>query len=779
MAYNEWDDSTTPLPNTDDMRYALLKKLTAPAKAAIENMPGSAFVQGLMPIVNFPGQILGSTIYGVGKQIADPENADFNKDTTEAMRATYYTPPSRAGREYQESIASALEASKLPPYIGHMPPARFNANDARVLAKQNIERAREFKNIPEDFSNAQSGFQRESNLGGQTYGARLQGAANEVGDVMARRQAQGKSAIPGVQVFSDLVPETNLYAVRPSGSQGQVIRETPTELNPRYNITDESHLTRDLARVLNRDEPVKDLEIRTREQPFTNFVPDNFVKSANELFKDFITPRLQAEFPGLQNEELLRAAQVKYGSGLNAWMKAQLEDFAKTPETQAYNVAAMSTVENNPDRFENRLNTLHDVLVVPPSVKLEGMKAGDSWVMRNMQNYLAEHLGTPTDPMLQDVINTGKTIVPAETLQDYAADNARTASSFRNRTGMPTEGVVRPQLVEKMPELRNVEAQLEQLQTEFNDLVNANPGIQPAQIPGIKELYKEKKQLTKVKDKLAEQVANLEKAVMYEDYMDTMVRPIKESSFVEDLSPIHAQRFPMIPTNKEYTYQIDLPDELQSLGADVVRELELGLITPEAAKSLSVPSAARMKLELQAQREKALATAEKANIEQLKSYILQETQSLPQDGKYGKGVVVKFDSTVPKDLLQKAMSSETEWMDHCIGRAGSPEKQILSRKAKALGKDNVSSDDKYVGYVPMLLAHKPGRVVPKGSSGTSTTWMSDFLTGDGEGRSFRDDATGVPFATMKVKKLSTGPNAGKYSIGEFFGYKDSNVDGPW
>jgi hypothetical protein len=117
MPYDELGNyiSGDEVPSTDEMKFELLKKLTAPAKAAIEHMPGSAFVQGVMPIVNFPGQIAGSTAYGVGKQIASPETADFNKDTAEAMRATYYTPPSKAGQEYQEALTRALETSKLPP----------------------------------------------------------------------------------------------------------------------------------------------------------------------------------------------------------------------------------------------------------------------------------------------------------------------------------------------------------------------------------------------------------------------------------------------------------------------------------------------------------------------------------------------------------------------------------------------------------------------------------------------------------------------------------------
>ena len=486
MPYDELGNyiSGDEIPSADEMRFELLKKMTAPAKAAIAHMPGSAFVQGLMPIVNFPGQILGSTAYGIGKQIADPENANFNKDTTEAMRATYYTPPSRGGKDYQEALMHALEASKLPPYIGHMPPMRFNANDARVLAKQGIETGREIRAIPEDFRAAQSGATRLNYKDEPTYGARLQGTTEDIGDALARieaRKSEYSPAMPGsVQVFSDMVPDTRMYAVRPTGSQGQVLREVPTELNPSYNVANEANLTLDLENILSRSKPTKDLEIRTREQPFTNFVPDNFGRSANDLFKDFIMPRLQAEFPGLENEDLLRAARVKYGDGLNNWMKSQLEDFSKTPEAQAYNVAAMSTVENDPERFSDRLDSLKDVLVVPPSVKLAGMQAADSWVMRNLQNYFVEHVGTESDPGLKEIIETGKSnLIPLEQLEEYADDNAHTATSFRNRAGMPTEGVTRPMLVESRTELQQIEAQLQDLQTQFNDLVTANPGVRP------------------------------------------------------------------------------------------------------------------------------------------------------------------------------------------------------------------------------------------------------------------------------------------------------------
>ena len=86
-----------------------------------------------------------------------------------------------------------------------------SADDLRVLAKQNIERAREIRNIPTDYANAQSGVLRQSNLGGTTYGAALQAAVDDLAAMQARNQARrNEYATPmsgSVEVFGNLMPE--------------------------------------------------------------------------------------------------------------------------------------------------------------------------------------------------------------------------------------------------------------------------------------------------------------------------------------------------------------------------------------------------------------------------------------------------------------------------------------------------------------------------------------------------------------------------------------------
>ena len=777
VPYTMQEVRSMPLPARQPEPPRPYSTATNVAQAVADRLGISAIPQAALGMISgFPA--------AVAKELGYPQAAE----------ALQYTPTSRAGMDILEAGAAAPQAI-TGSHMGFGPLAEYwvpksgfglqsrsvmSPSDVQVLGGRAIARGREVAAIPEDFKAAQAGLRRESDLGGPTYGARLQDVTEGLGDYLARQEAMRYSYEPSgsVQVFGNMVPETNLYAVRPSGTSNQVFREVPTALNPRYNVSGESRLTGDLADILDREEPTTNIEVRTRVQPFTNFVPNNFDKSANDLFRDFIMPKLAEEFPGLQNEDLLRAAQVKYGTGLQDWMKSKLEEFAQLPEVKAYNKAAIDTIEND-FTIDNPAAKLRDVMIVPPSVELAGAQAAENWVMQNMQNYMTEYVGTAADPALQEVMKSGKTVIPLQELEYAANDNARTAIGFRTRAGMPTEGVVRPQLVNVSNERTSVEQRLEQIQNEFNALVAANPGVRPADIPGIKELYKEQKTLTKVKDKLEEQAANLQKAVMYEDYMDARVRPIGEQALVEDVNPTELQRFPMIPTNKELMYQMYVPDAFKDLGREIVNKLEAGLITPEAAKNLSVPTAVKMKAELIAKREKLAQEAAKLETQQLTSYIIEETQTLPQDGQYGKGTVVKFDATLSKDQMERVLSSETEWLDHCIGRAGTPDDRVLSRKAKALGPGNVGSDDKYVGYIPMIAAHKPGRVVPKGSSGTQTSYMKEFLEGKAEGRSFRDTATGVPFATMKLYKVEDGEYAGKYRMGEFYGYKDRQVDGPW
>ena len=75
-------------PSPDEMRYALaqqnpssqtpsaLDRFNTLGKAVIQNMPGSALVQGVIPYLEAPFQTAGANLYGIGKSILNGQFGD-------------------------------------------------------------------------------------------------------------------------------------------------------------------------------------------------------------------------------------------------------------------------------------------------------------------------------------------------------------------------------------------------------------------------------------------------------------------------------------------------------------------------------------------------------------------------------------------------------------------------------------------------------------------------------------------------------------------------------
>jgi hypothetical protein len=134
----------------------------------------------------------------------------------------YQAPTTQLGKEFETDVTKAMDASKIPAVwpMALNQPIRppITPNDVRVMGAEATRVGRQIKDIPTDFVNAQSGMQRLDPITGQpTYGVKLQGVAESIGDIAAARRAEGKSLIPGIPDI--VMPETSLYAVRPQGSR--------------------------------------------------------------------------------------------------------------------------------------------------------------------------------------------------------------------------------------------------------------------------------------------------------------------------------------------------------------------------------------------------------------------------------------------------------------------------------------------------------------------------------------------------------------------------------
>jgi len=229
------------MPTLEEMRAEinrLLPDVQTPQfvkniQTAYQNMPGAAIPQAALSLgSNIIGAPLGAA-YGVARNLLSDkfgtqEGIQYGQqEAKKVMDAMRYTPPTKAGREIVEGIESLPQKITgshmgfgMLPEIWGMPP-RISPSDVQVMGARGINAAREIGDIPRDFSAAQSGLTRLNAYNEPTYGARMQNVAQDIGDVMARRQAmrseEGAPVLSGFGTFADLVPDPRMYAVKPKG----------------------------------------------------------------------------------------------------------------------------------------------------------------------------------------------------------------------------------------------------------------------------------------------------------------------------------------------------------------------------------------------------------------------------------------------------------------------------------------------------------------------------------------------------------------------------------
>jgi len=328
-------------------------------------------------------------LYGFAKGIQSGEYGQSTKVAQEqaakALEARTYKPRTEAGQSMVESI-EAIPRKLTGSHMGVGPmaeiwkaPMRISPSDVQVMGARGINAAREIGNISRDFSAAQSGLTRLNAYNEPTYGAKMQNVAQDIGDVMARRQAmrseEGAPVLSGFGTFTDLVPDPRMYAVKPKGGNW------PTTLGSTLPLKEQGKLGEYLSKV-QYDDPVAVFE--------------------NQLGKHF--PR------GIDNRQLLHdwedylkdyylnnANGIKY-SDLNGPAMQQLRKEAADKFAKEYNAGTIGS-ENLPEM---------DKKLYGASQIEQTLPAYNAWVMGPFQKYITNQMGTglATDPLLQ-VINEG------------------------------------------------------------------------------------------------------------------------------------------------------------------------------------------------------------------------------------------------------------------------------------------------------------------------------------------------------------------------------------
>jgi hypothetical protein len=231
--------------------------------------------------------------------------------------------------------------------------------------------ATQVRDIPTDFTNAQSGFRRIDPITNKpTYGTKLQRAAESVGDTMQRRKEQGLNPIPGVP--DAFIPDTQLYAVRPDKSVTIVPKVPPTvSADVRVGPFDEQR-----ARAMQMLDALDLGDTQQTSRQYVNRYLAMAPTAVKKALKDFNEAELRQMFPNIANIEDAKAAAETLYSDPAA--KEQRQRDILNRFAQANPQFKLPTFDEHQQRVNAVQTMIHDEYV--------------PWV--------SKYAGTPNDPQL-------------------------------------------------------------------------------------------------------------------------------------------------------------------------------------------------------------------------------------------------------------------------------------------------------------------------------------------------------------------------------------------
>jgi flagellar biosynthesis chaperone FliJ len=775
-------------PSVDEMKYELAKReerrkastvsdlldryvsdpirgVSTAGSEIIKRLPGADLAQAAMSLGSGIFAMPASVPYAIGKEVASGNFGEAagkqvaNKSIEEAMRELTYVPRTQGGKDIMEGIAKAIEVSKLPPYIGHIARARpiLTGDDVRVMGKRAIETGREIAAIPEDFSLAQQGLRRESNLGGTTYGATMGDVARNVEDVTVGNYQRAKvrqaaQNAPEDTVYDPLrqrreqasvevynVPEGAVpyYAVKPTG--GQLVKSVDPVTGELRELQNSS--------IAGISDVYENIRKPTEGQGLINQYLRTFVNrpGMQDIWDDFNAKKVNEEFPGAPSPDQAREAfQMKYptAKSRNERMTTFFDEFAALPAAQAAAAELGISIPTFED-YQKRIN------------------AANTWGQKSFANYIQKYIGTKEDPALQ-LATQGITFKDAEKLTENAADALNYTSptelrEARTQAGFSPEGEVQPFLKEKLTELKAVDDQLRQMVTTRNGLYEQarTQGVDPASIPEYAELTNKLASKIAEKERITQQAANYKLGKSYETLADMSIEPRTAKDLKRKLSFAEKQLLPYLDKTPDEATLYDINTTtierlgLTELASKFMDDIVAGKIPIEQIGNVSIPKyiqeSASARIAKEAAAKKDLAAQQRL----FDNYLQEQVQRIPGDKIFGNAGVLEITNAMTMDEIRRHLSTDTIALDHCVGQGGSGTR----------GKQ----------YVPMIdpVTGEP----PKGSSGADTSYVRNISNNGDKIASFRDLVTGKPVGTVQL----SANGGGEFDVGYASGYQNGRM----
>ena len=659
----------------------------------------------------------------------------------------YQEPTTPLGKEFETDVMKAMDASKMPAMwpMALNQPIRppITPNDFRFMGAEATRIGRQVKDIPTDFYNAQSGLQKLDPITGQpTYGAKLQGVAESVGDIATARRAEGKSLIPGIP---DVVtPETSLYAVRPQGSR--LIKPTAPET---------SNFSRDWARDI-----FEDVNLNPMTPGRAWDIIDGTVLAQGpqrSAFKKFLEGKYKEMYPDAPSAiDAKDAFQTMYydRNVRSAKILEFYDEFLQAPEG--------AVVGANSALTPTEIKARHD--------------AASQWLNSSLLNYIQKNVGAEGDPLVK-AASEGLTFLPANEYGNALQSSGGKRSVEQNRQlgNMPIEGSLADPIAKKESEFAEAQSKLNEIEAKRRNLADIamRQGLpDPAMLPEYAALTNPVRNAVRERDKIEEQLDNLKTGQAYEAAVDYGVSPLTAEDFLKNKIEYNERQFyPTVqktpPQEKVYsTYGSHLSSlGFSKLAQNFYNDVMSGDIPLDKVGKMTVENYVRKTAKTRVEEErlaKAAAKAFKVNAERA---LQQRAAAIPNDKTFGNAGIIELTKDTPEYDIIRTMSEDTAVLDHCVGQGGS---------ARGSDEKNPWYGNSSRSYEP-ILDLVTGQPNPRATS-DRTTYVRQVQNGD-KIISVRDLATGLPQATIHFEQGQLGANGQqKYNIGYASGHQNGDID---
>jgi hypothetical protein len=769
MAYNEFGIYEPRDPDLDQMRLALTKrpdlasqipgssvqapKADRPLDRAELNFKNiAASLNPLMAMKTMQDVVKTAVINPLLMPASIAVEAAQGTPARQITGSKFYQAPTTPlGQVFESDLSKAAEAAKVPHMFPTAPrPAGMRPvvtpNDVRVMGAEATRVGRQVRDIPSDFANAQSGFTRTDPVTNQpTYGAKLQGVAESVGDLAQSRRESGLSLVPGVPDI--ITPETSMYAVRPKGTR--LVTPTRTSANPNFTYQFDPTgdvLKREFATPYATD--IDPIELQGIAESTQAKMPN--ARAVEQAFTNYSNLRVQEMFPdapdSFQAQEAFRA---KYSTPESqAQLQLQLlDDFLQTPEGQASGLA-------RPAELEQR--------------HLAAMK----WLTGPFTNYIDRNLGTEGDPLVK-LASQGFTMRSPEELRAEQVGRIGVAMDAREMGGYPKEGSFDSVIGAKELKLSAARTELSDLETRRSELATAAraQGLEdPAALPAYAELTNPIRAKAAARDKLQKELENLYTGAAYEDVSDAAVRVRPANMVRERLDYPQKQFYPTLAQTPAdaLTYNANVAgiDDtgIQDIAKTFYDDVMAGKIPLDKVEKTTVENFVRRKseervkseAEKKAREAQYIATAED-NLKAVLQY------DVPNSMTFGNAGVILLDQNTPESIAVARVSEDTAVLDHCVGEGGSASNNVMN---PFTGKQR-----RYEPIIDLVTGQKNPNASKSGTAYTRGLANGNQLA------SIRSLETGRPVATLQFETSHLGTNGRQmYRIGYASGVQNGKID---